>query len=544
MLELAPSIVIALLVVLLAGHRLALRPRRSAPAREPAAGSSGTDEGLCLTQGARPTPEARADPRALARLSHELRTPLNGVLGFAELLLAGDMEEPHRAQVQLISESGRTMMRLLNDILDLNRLERGDIRLVLEAADLREDIAFCTRLMEPPASDRGISLRTTVPPDLPEMLTLDHLRLRDILLNLMGNALKRRGVSMIEVNVSLSGETLRIGVSDNGPAIARAERDNIFEPFYDCDDAETARGLGLAIALQTVRRMGGDIVLESTPGAGITFTVNLPIIVTQGIPGKPTDRPVPDDDLSGTRLLVVEDNPINQQLILAMLEKLGIQTVLVGDGMQAIAAVDMARCEGEGFDLVLMDLQMPGLDGLETTRLIRQSGIEASELPILALTANCFADDIVACRDAGMQGHIAKPVQLADLSAQIAANRKTASAIEHPVLLQTRQAADLDIRTVDAKLGSSTPGLEDKFSARKAELFRMIRRQLCEEPEEVDWDSLLRELHKLAGSAANFGEAELGDLSRRTSREIRQTQNPRARQLRLSRAYAEMCKTG
>jgi CheY-like chemotaxis protein/anti-sigma regulatory factor (Ser/Thr protein kinase) len=328
--------------------------------------------------------------------------------------------------VRLISESGATMMKLLNDILDIAKIDSGRLQLSVEPFDLHDCLADCMSLMTASAVGKRLALNLDIAPDVPRCIIGDSLRLRQILANLIGNAVKFTEAGQVRLSARTEGDELLIAVDDTGIGISEAAQARVFEDFVQAEENIASgyggTGLGLPISRRIAQAMGGSLTLSSTPGVGTTLVLriklNLPDAATVAAlprtlaPALPAAAPM--------RLLVAEDGRTNQMIVTAMLEKLGHQVELAQTGEEAIAKVHQAIGANQPFDAVLMDIQMPGMDGMTATRLLRESGITPEMLPIVAVTANGYQESVDACLAAGMQGHIVKPVRSAEIAAELA----------------------------------------------------------------------------------------------------------------------------
>jgi signal transduction histidine kinase/ActR/RegA family two-component response regulator len=345
----------------------------------------------------------RAKSGFLATISHELRTPLNGVIGMATDLV--HEQDPARIAegLAVIHQSADALLAVINDVLDFSKIEAG--ALVLENAPFRpaELIENAVLLFSPRARERQVSMSFTAGAMAGRWVSGDAARVRQVIFNLVSNAVKFTERGSIDVVAAIEGDQLRLSVIDTGVGISAEARQRLFAPFMQADDSTTRRhggtGLGLAISRQLIDAMGGQLSVESAPGKGSTFTFV--------VPARVCDAPTADHTVVSParplRVLVVEDNAVNELVIVRLLRRLGHAVTTSRDGVQALAAFE----GGGSFDLVLMDCHMPGMDGFEATRRLRTSG---HRLPIFALTAGVSLEERRHCLESGMNGLLAKPI--------------------------------------------------------------------------------------------------------------------------------------
>ena len=382
---------------------------------------------------------SRSKSEFLASVSHEIRTPMTAILGYVdEMIDAGDLRRipaDRLRALDTIRRNGLHLLQVINDILDLTKLDAGRLELECVPCSPRVLVSEVCSLMRVRATEKGLELETSSADTLPECVRADPTRVRQVLLNLVSNAIKFTEQGAISISADTVGEgaqaQLRLRVKDPGIGMSEEQVARLFEPFTQGDRSTTrlygGTGLGLSISLNLVEHMGGAIEVESAPDEGTCFSVTLPLEVTDEDVGETDARldayaawlkrnQQPPPRLS-CRVLLAEDGADNQRLIRSILERVGARVEVVGNGRLALERALAARDDGEPFDLILMDMHMPVLDGYNATRALRRAGYD---LPVIALTAHAMSDDRDRCLQAGCDDYVAKPIDRPQFFAAIA----------------------------------------------------------------------------------------------------------------------------
>ncbi len=392
---------------------------------------------------------ARARMQFLANMSHEIRTPLTAILGFAELMRSpGSSESDRQQHLEVLERNSNHLLQLVNDVLDLNKLEANQLLVEFAPVDLPAQLDEVVVTMRPRAAEKGLRLDLRYRVPCPRTLHTDGMRMRQILLNLVGNAVKFTSAGEVAVELDVArdedGEAcLAIHVVDTGIGVPPERQSSLFEPFVQADASTSRRfggtGLGLSISRQLARCLGGDVVMQSEPGQGSRFTLLLPAGVRAAgpllatpeearAPVEPRSRRAEAPRLRG-RVLLVEDSLDNRRLLTVILRRAGVEVAVAGNGVEALDAVAKAEADATPFDLVLMDMQMPVMDGYTATRHLRQRGWKG---PIVALTAHSMEGDRELCLAEGCDGYETKPVRADRLVATCARFLATQAAPDEP----------------------------------------------------------------------------------------------------------------
>ena len=462
----------------------------------------------------------QAKSRFLTNMSHELRTPLNGILGYAQLLrMEGGLRPSQASHLESILAAGRHLLEMITSVLDIGQIEADKITLQTADVSLRDMIQACLNLVRPVAEGKQLALRFAAQPGDPVRLTADPMRLRQIMLNLIGNAVKFTTAGSVTVRLLWTADrtAVRMEVEDTGPGVPPHQRERLFEAFERMDDANTAvtegAGLGLAISSRLIGAMGGRIGCDDRPGhAGSVFWFELPALEARH--GIASPRPVQPRPVAKWSLLVVDDVANNRDIASAFLRSAGHTVASARSG-----AVAVRMAEADLFDAILMDVRMPEMDGLEATRRIRALPGANGQVPIIAVTAQAFADQIEDCRAAGMDHHLSKPFNVEGLLEAVAialARREPSASAPLPAAAPDAPAPEL-AKLFDEAIFAETAAYlaPEEVDSHVRTLAARGRALLAALLGPVPLAEQAEMAHAMAGAAGTFGFERIADLGRR-----------------------------
>ncbi|WP_409917909.1 ATP-binding protein [Hyphomonas sp.] len=465
-----------------------------------------------------------AKSQFLAAMSHEIRTPLNGILGMAQSLAADPSLTPaQRDKVDTVLDSGRTLLAIVDDVLDLSKIEAGKLEICPVDGDLRHAVRRVIRLFEPKAQEKGITLQLDTCDGLISALAFDPVRVRQCVSNLVSNAIKFTDAGLVIVRLATwadqnGGARVSVSVSDTGIGINPEAMGRLFSDFSQADSSTTRRfggtGLGLAITRRLARLMGGDVTVTSVPGEGSTFSFTFLAEAARG-PACPADDPgelpaAPSHSLNGARILLADDNRVNREVVKLFLAPHGVSITEAANGEEALAA--LAR---EAFDILLLDIHMPVMDGMKALGILRASDAPYKDIPVIALTADAMSGDRERFLALGANGYVTKPIDQSELISAVSRLRTPRA----PVATAPAEFDPLADHLSALAGAGSLPGPGDALAPLRAEWLGAARSQFAQLAQDLrtetsaDHAALYRAVHDCQGQAPLFGYTLAGQVA-------------------------------